>query len=340
MSRLVRLYPAAWRERYEAELRAALATRPLTRRDRLDLVRGALDARLHPELGETPSARVVTAGSGVTEPWGLGWVPFPVVPFLWAVAAGTLALAAGLILFRASGMWGSMHAESVLVTVAALALGAAFWVQGSGAPVVRLGGAVMIATALTLIALDWYGDHLTGAAALGIGGVIVAFGVIVHRRARWFDALALLALTGGLDWAVQYGTRRWLVAVLVGYGIVALRLSLPRRGWSRRHVAWAMGAGIGAVAIVMGGLAVSDPWSGHDGYSVGCHVDRARCLEVADRMAAAMRAHPPGMTVTAIEVREDGQVWACWRDVRGAFPGGCRLGEDDGWPATTPAGSF
>jgi len=52
MSRLIGLYPAPWRARYEAELRAILEARPPTFADTLDLLRGALDARLHPELVE------------------------------------------------------------------------------------------------------------------------------------------------------------------------------------------------------------------------------------------------------------------------------------------------
>lgn len=50
MSRLIDLYPAAWRERYGAELAELLAERPLAARDRLDLVRGAIDAHLDPQL--------------------------------------------------------------------------------------------------------------------------------------------------------------------------------------------------------------------------------------------------------------------------------------------------
>jgi hypothetical protein len=52
MSRLIGLYPASWRARYEDELRGLLADRQPAFRDRVDLVRGALDARLHPELLE------------------------------------------------------------------------------------------------------------------------------------------------------------------------------------------------------------------------------------------------------------------------------------------------
>jgi hypothetical protein len=49
MSRLIRLYPAEWRTRYEDEFLALLAERPPTIRDRVDIARGALDARLHPQ---------------------------------------------------------------------------------------------------------------------------------------------------------------------------------------------------------------------------------------------------------------------------------------------------
>jgi hypothetical protein len=50
MSGLIRLYPRAWRERYGDELEALVAERPPTLRDRVDIVRGAVDARLFPQL--------------------------------------------------------------------------------------------------------------------------------------------------------------------------------------------------------------------------------------------------------------------------------------------------
>lgn len=50
MSRLVRLYPRAWRDRYEAEFLALLEARPPTIGDVLDTVRGAVDAHFHPHL--------------------------------------------------------------------------------------------------------------------------------------------------------------------------------------------------------------------------------------------------------------------------------------------------
>ena len=48
MTTLLSLYPRAWRERYEDEFIALLEARPPDARDRVDIIRGALDARLHP----------------------------------------------------------------------------------------------------------------------------------------------------------------------------------------------------------------------------------------------------------------------------------------------------
>jgi len=47
---LLRLYPSAWRRRYETEIGAVLLERPPSLRDRIDLIRGAVDAWLHPQV--------------------------------------------------------------------------------------------------------------------------------------------------------------------------------------------------------------------------------------------------------------------------------------------------
>jgi hypothetical protein len=60
MSNLVRLYPAAWRERYEEEFLVVLETRPPTFGDRFDILRGAVDARLHPQVRRSAEAPVPT----------------------------------------------------------------------------------------------------------------------------------------------------------------------------------------------------------------------------------------------------------------------------------------
>jgi putative oligomerization/nucleic acid binding protein len=59
---LLRLYPARWRQRYEEEVGALVDDEPLSVGLVVDLLRGAVDANLHPELG-APSL-VGSTGSG------------------------------------------------------------------------------------------------------------------------------------------------------------------------------------------------------------------------------------------------------------------------------------
>ena len=54
MTRLVALYPRGWRDRYEVEFLAMLSERPPDPLDRIDIVRGAIDARLHPQANGVP----------------------------------------------------------------------------------------------------------------------------------------------------------------------------------------------------------------------------------------------------------------------------------------------
>lgn len=55
---LLRLYPRAWRERYGEEMCAMLADIPLTPASILDLVAGAIDARVTPQPIQGPQAAV------------------------------------------------------------------------------------------------------------------------------------------------------------------------------------------------------------------------------------------------------------------------------------------
>ena len=50
MSRLVSLYPSAWRTRYQDEFAEVLASRPQSIRERVDILRGAVDAHRHPQV--------------------------------------------------------------------------------------------------------------------------------------------------------------------------------------------------------------------------------------------------------------------------------------------------
>ena len=79
MSRLVGLYPRAWRDRYEPEFQALMEERAPGLRDRIDIVLGAADARLHPQLRGAPDERwQPSSGARLTGAFvilaGLGWL--------------------------------------------------------------------------------------------------------------------------------------------------------------------------------------------------------------------------------------------------------------------------
>jgi hypothetical protein len=76
---LLRLYPRAWRERYGDEMLALLEAQPASLLDRLDLIGGAIDAHLHPQVrgAENPdkessvSTRVLALVAAIG---GLAWM--------------------------------------------------------------------------------------------------------------------------------------------------------------------------------------------------------------------------------------------------------------------------
>ena len=91
---LLRLYPETWRARYGAEFTELLLARPPSGRDRLDILRGAVDARLNPQLTEEPVIRVPTAVDRLLA--------------LAGVLAGSLFTVWATILAVATPRWGSM----------------------------------------------------------------------------------------------------------------------------------------------------------------------------------------------------------------------------------------
>jgi hypothetical protein len=72
MTVLLSLYPKEWRTRYGEEFAELLAERPPSLRDRLDIVRGALDARVHPQIAASaPDAGRVSDRFGIAPLLGL-----------------------------------------------------------------------------------------------------------------------------------------------------------------------------------------------------------------------------------------------------------------------------
>ena len=153
MSALLKLYPAAWRARYGDEMAALLEARQMTPRDRVDLVRGAIDAWLHPAVPSLVPAGAALLGGGcwtmvsvgvLAQPVQLDWPGYllETVPVAILAAVSLLVAATGCllragearsrlkafatgILVMGSMTWIAMLAGTFLGWVSGPALGAA-----------------------------------------------------------------------------------------------------------------------------------------------------------------------------------------------------------------------
>lgn len=122
MSVLVRLYPAAWRARYGPEFEALLAERPPSRRDVLDIVLGAIDARLSPQVDSAPVTRRAALtdrlAGGAAIAGGLIWSATYLVGWL-VQAEGDLSLpiliALALMLLSLPGRYLAAYARPVVL---------------------------------------------------------------------------------------------------------------------------------------------------------------------------------------------------------------------------------
>jgi hypothetical protein len=219
MSRLVRLYPRAWRARYEGEFLDLLADRKLTVRDRLDIVGGAIDARMHPQIAASPDQ------------------PYPGVPLGWRLP-GLFAMAGG-------ALWCAAYANSVTSSKAAddfapliaLALGLMAtslpggYLAGYSRQLGR--GLALAAVCLVLFSLlPWGPSFIPMLILIGLlGGGMLALGAAragTGRTARWW----LIAAVFAIPLAVLFGfgpasgqPGLWLAVVSVlPYGLAWLVL--------------------------------------------------------------------------------------------------------------------
>ena len=128
MSALVRLYPAAWRDRYGEEFKILLEERPPSKRDVLDIVVSALDARVSPQVAG--AVRIPT-------PWSsrLSGASAILGGLLWCVVIVLLAnnrseqdytlpilMALGLMLLSLPGRYMRRYAKPIVVGVSAAGL--------------------------------------------------------------------------------------------------------------------------------------------------------------------------------------------------------------------------
>ncbi|MFL5751145.1 MAG: hypothetical protein ACJ767_11075 [Chloroflexota bacterium] len=205
MSGLIRLYPAAWRQRYEAEFLALLEARPPTIRDQFDIIRGALDARVHPQVRHPEEPDPVAAKDGpddtvIVRRLGYGAIAGGVV---WLVT-WALATIAAPVVYDGYGP----HRD------------------GSGALVVLLLSTFLLVGGLIghLIVLPTTRRTARASAVAAIPLILLwSFGPWVV----WFGLLALLALVAFA--IASIGTPHWSTAatagvLLGGLGMVGLGL--------------------------------------------------------------------------------------------------------------------
>jgi hypothetical protein len=210
LTRLVGLYPRRWRERYGAELEETLDVDGLGLRNRLDVLRGALDAHLHPaDPSPIPVLAVLTASALATvHAIGLAVQPVPtewpgyledaLVPLIGSVA---------LLIPALIGMWlklgdadGAIGRLGVILAV----VGHAAWLLALLAAAARLAYGPLTAAAATIA--------MAGTAALGIA-------LVGRSRMLLGAGLAAAGLSGvvppSLGWPAFAAAWTLVAAVLV-----------------------------------------------------------------------------------------------------------------------------
>jgi len=220
---LVRLYPRAWRIRYGDEFADLLAARPPMVRDQFDIVRAAIDARLHPQVIEAPARRVTTVGDRVLA--------------LAAVAVGALFSAWAGIIVSFSPRWG----EGVTVGNDLLALS-----YGLG----LLGAFVAIGVLLGLIY-----RHIEDLRSIGtLGALVAAAGFLAMTGDAGASALPLIVFgTVGMSPGLARAVGRPVTTFVLGSTLFLASAMLGFVGGGGQELLWLwMLAGYGPSWMLLG----------------------------------------------------------------------------------------
>jgi hypothetical protein len=209
-SRWLRLYPRAWRDRYEAELLALLEARPPDGGARFDLARGALDAHLHPLTPPpVPVVAAVVAGvawmvaglASAAQPTAPDWPGFLLetlpIGLIGAVATFrvvmTVGRRSGLASPRGNDLAFAIAIVGLIVWIVALAIAV---VGGPYGAVTGAGQSMAAVGTLAVGLVRWRADdHPTAEAVIVAGGAL-----LVPTPVAWlivggaWIALALVAL--------------------------------------------------------------------------------------------------------------------------------------------------
>lgn len=216
-ARYVGLYPRAWRERYGDELEALLEANHLGLRSRVDLVRGALDAHLHPPApSPLPVVAALTASALATahavvlaaQPVATDWPGYleDALPLIIGAVAALMPAVVGLWLKLgdADGLLGRLGLSLALVGhlawfVALLAAAGhvAYGPLTAAAATVAMAGTAALGVALAGQARFRLGVLVAVAALAGV--VPPAFGWPLFAAAWTAVALVLVIEFGGRE---------------------------------------------------------------------------------------------------------------------------------------------
>lgn len=259
MKALLRLYPSAWRARYEAEMTALLEQRGRRLSDAIDLVRAALDAHRQP-VGDA-----ATHGGTSMSPGNAGWAAV-IGGLLWSFAYLAVWLTARVVSWANQGTGqgiapseGQIWLAGLLVAPALL-VAAQMWISRSLAwrrprswipAISALAASVMIAKLLLNIIRpdrrilgEWGQAELWVVAMLVLAMASFAFGLaLLATGAVQRPAVALLLIGASLNAAFLAitGAAHMMTALRYAEGVVASG-ALFGLGWTvvgvaliRRH---------------------------------------------------------------------------------------------------------
>jgi len=213
VTRLLRLYPGAWRDRYGDELVALLEEHPATALELFDLMRGALDAHLHPQVRGSGAAapdkeipvnqRILGAMAAIG---GLVWIVGIVSTYLlpldvygerdtslavWGVAigAGLIGIALGELGTRPGSASWPGHA----IAIASISLGVTVLL---GWPWLVIGLTGLPLMVMLGAARAYQTDALPGraVAALGVASVTALVGVFGFTGGPLYAAIGVAGL--------------------------------------------------------------------------------------------------------------------------------------------------
>jgi hypothetical protein len=219
-SRYAGLYPREWRERYGEELEAVIERERIGLRTGLDLLRGALDAHLHPSApSPLPVVATVTASALAVahalalaaQPVATEWPGYQeeALPLIIGAVAASIPALAGvwLKLGDADGALGRVGLIVAVIGHAAwllLLIGAATRLAYGSLTAVAATVA-MIGTAMLGIALAGRGRAVLGGlvAAVALAGVAPAFGW--HAFAAAWTAVAIVVVLDRPDAPIAHG---------------------------------------------------------------------------------------------------------------------------------------